>query len=388
MSRWDCNMQLPAHRSATMAFQFSDLPHDLMEAVFEALPSVYQIYKCSLVCRAWRGPALRVLERRRAAIIARSSKFQTWHTGSKPSPELRVFTEYAYAVDQCGPHRSVLHADGESVVWASEQQINLCKGKNNYAGFWIGPTSTVNSICAVGPNCIAATLHAYSDPWDDSLEAQTSLERGHSRHYLVVYSLATSDEVWHIELPLHSSYQGMSPIVVASPNADRLIVAAGTGLAHYRVSHRNDKGDPTAYFLAWRGGIAAGTGSVLLCGDKELFVGESTWRAVTVFDHDRPHAVARTLRNNPAVEDGVSSMCFVDKAQQHLCIATENGSLETRCAKYGTLLLRFPDLARRFVGNPQVVLTKDGDVLVSHRAYNTRDGMMRGWMAAIVPVVL
>ena len=63
-------MQLPAHRSATMVFQFSDLPHDLMEAVFEALPSVYQIYKCSLVCRAWRGPALRVLERRRAAIIA------------------------------------------------------------------------------------------------------------------------------------------------------------------------------------------------------------------------------------------------------------------------------------------------------------------------------
>ena len=88
------------------------------------------------------------------------------------------------------------------------------------------------------------------------LEAQTSLQRGHSRHYLVVYSLATSDEVWHVELPIHSSYQGMSPIVVASPNADRLIVVAGTGLAHYRVSHRNDKGDPTAYFLAWRGGSA------------------------------------------------------------------------------------------------------------------------------------
>lgn len=382
-------MQLPAHRSATMAYQFSDLPNDLMEVVFEALPSVYQIYKCSLVCRAWHGPAWRVLERRRAAIIARSTKFQTWHAGSEPSPEQRVFTEYAYAVDQCGPHRSVLHADGESILWASEQQINHCNGKKSWnAGFWIGPTSTVNSICAVGPNCIAATLHAYSDPWDDSLEAQTSLERGHSRHYLVVYSLATSDEVWHAELPIHSSYQGMSPIVVASPNADRLIVVAGTGLAHYRVSHRNDKGDPTAYFLAWRGGIGAGTGSVLLCGDKELFVGESAWRAVTVFDHDRPHAVARTLRNNPAVVDGVSSMCFVDKAQQHLCIATENGSLETRCAKYGTLLLRFPDLDRRFKGNPQVVLTKDGDVLVSHRAYSSRGGLMRAWMAAIVPVVL
>ena len=193
---------------------------------------------------------------------------------------------------------------------------------------WIGPTSTVTSICAVGPNCIAATLHAYSDPWDDSLEAQTSLQRGHSRHYLVVYSLATSDEVWHVELPIHSSYQGMSPIVVASPNANRLIVVAGTGVAHYRVSHRNDKGDPTAYFLAWRGGIGAGAAAVLLCGDKELFVG-GEGRAVTVFDHDRPHAVARTLRNNPAVEDCVSSMCFVDKAQQHLCIATENGSLET-----------------------------------------------------------
>ena len=381
-------MQLPAHCSATMAYQFSDLPNDLMEMVFEALPSVYQIYKCSLVCRAWHGPAWRVLERRRAAIIARSTKFQTWHEGSKPSPEQRVFTEYAHAVDRCGPRRSVLHADGESILWASEQQINHCTGKKNLnAGFWIGPTSTVNSICAVGPNCIAATLHAYSDPWDDSLEAQTSLERGHSRHYLVLYSLATSDEVWHVELPLHSSYQGMSPIVVASPNANRLIVVAGTGVAHYRVSHRNDKGDPTAYFLAWRGGIGAGAAAVLLCGDKELFVG-GEGRAVTVFDHDRPHAVARTLRNNPGVEDGVSSMCFVDKAQQHLCIATENGSLETRCAKYGTLLLRFPDLARRFVGDPQVMLTKDGDVLVSHRAYNTRDGMMRGWRAAIVPVVL
>ena len=86
-------MQLPAHRSATMAYQFSDLPNDLMEVVFEALPSVYQIYKCSLVCRAWHGPAWRVLERRRAAIIARSTKFQTWHEGSKPSPEQRVFTE-------------------------------------------------------------------------------------------------------------------------------------------------------------------------------------------------------------------------------------------------------------------------------------------------------
>ena len=54
------------------------------------------------------------------------------------------------------------------------------------------------------------------------------------------------------------------------------------------------------------------------------------------------------------------------QAQQHLCIATENGSLETRCAKYGTLFLRFPDLARRF-GNPQVMLTKDGDVLFASR---------------------
>ena len=120
-------MLLPSHRSATMAYQFSDLPNDLMEMVFEALPSVYQIYKCSLVCRAWHGPAWRVLERRRAAIIARSTKFQTWHEGSKPSPEQRVFTEYAYAVDR-GKHRSG-HADGESVVCAGTANQPL-HGKN------------------------------------------------------------------------------------------------------------------------------------------------------------------------------------------------------------------------------------------------------------------
>ena len=126
-------MQLPAHRSATMAYQFSDLPNDLMEMVFEALPSVYQIYKCSLVCRAWHGPAWRVLERRRAAIIARSTKFQTWHEGSKPSPEQRVFTEYAHAVDcvlvarcfmptanpSCGLRTAnqPLHREEESECW-------------------------------------------------------------------------------------------------------------------------------------------------------------------------------------------------------------------------------------------------------------------------------
>ena len=151
-------MQLPAHRSATMAFQFSDLPHDLMEAVFEALPSVYQIYRCSLVCRAWRGPALRVLERRRAAIVARSTKFQTWHTGSKPSPELRVFTEYAYAVDQYGPQRSVLHADGESILWASEQPKSVSReGECGRARrLWFAPMITNDGQRTQTPSCFAS----------------------------------------------------------------------------------------------------------------------------------------------------------------------------------------------------------------------------------------
>lgn len=372
-----------------MPLRFCDLPCDLIETIFDALPSVYHIHTCSLVCRMWREQANKVLAKRRAAMLARGTDVVSWNVGMKDNPDHGILNSFAHAVDQCGGTRSVLRADGESTLWASDHQINLCNATGTAdAGFWIGPTSTVNSICAVGPDCVAATLHAYSDPWDDSLEAQTNLERGESRHYLVVYSLTTSDDVWHVELPLQSAYQGMIPVVHASPNGERLVVVAGSGVARYRCSQKDDKGVPSAYFLEWRGSSGPAGGAQMLCGDRELFVGDRSSRPVFVFDHSRPTAIARTLRNERGIEDGVSSMCFIDKEQKHLCIATDSGSLELRCAKYGTLLRHFPGLVHRFPGSPQVTLTLDGDLLVSHRAYHTKNGPVRGSMASLVPLMM
>ena len=127
----------PAATAATA----SVLPHDLVGKTLEFLPSIYELYVCSRVDRAWSSEAKKLLAARRAALERspcgpRGAIVEHWKT-SNPPPKLdyRTLAEYA-----------ALAATSDSALYG--HAVAMTRSPNEWAGADAALGGPSLSLCA------------------------------------------------------------------------------------------------------------------------------------------------------------------------------------------------------------------------------------------------
>ena len=133
---------------------FHGLPPDMAEAIMDHLPSVYHLYLCAQVCRAWRHHAHKVMEPRRRRMMNSDQTVDVWEAGNRPSPLL----PYSNVVDHFAQHsfsyatlRAAYLPKFDFYVAGTGQKLDIvtpeaCRPPfRGGVGLWMGTSSSVDA---------------------------------------------------------------------------------------------------------------------------------------------------------------------------------------------------------------------------------------------------
>ena len=378
---------------------FHNLPSDMAEAIMDHLPSVYHLYLCAQVCRAWRHHAHKVMEPRRRRMMESDQTVDGWEASNRPSAML----PYSNVVDHFAQHsfryatlRAAYLPKFDFYVAGTGQKLDLvtpeaCQSPfRGGVGLWMGTSSSVDAVCAVGDRAVGVCLTSRGDPWSDDVDTQTllagSLQTASNVFYVAVYAVPSGNHLFAAPLP------GRGLRISASPSGNRILVDVNNVLVHLHGSVAEDgktadydvRSDDPAFHASGKIGSHR---FVWLCGDEYFYGALRNERRIFGYPHVRTshRSAVRMLRDGPDNhQDGVSSMCFLPKVQHLIAVATSLGNLEIICAAHGTPLRLYPRLKGWMMGNPSVSCYSDTRLLI---VYNTKRSGSHRPMLALVPIV-